>query len=450
MNNVVWDYCQKQYRSLLRPLLVQKKIRFAGVADWFVFSLFVLPSYFGIRLGFFDLTALRLFEVLLLIGIFKNIKRRKDFILLIKKCSNNIFILLYMCIVVVTNLIHPSLNTIFYWITNVVLVIYLIAYLVAYEYGIEVFLKKIKKCVWIIVCISPLELIIGKPPFSLLDTLGKSVATSRFGAVRIMGNCSTTNGYAMFLMILLPLLCYDWKRNRINLEKNAMVLFLISLNIFLTGSRLTIGTLILGLTLCLFAQPKEALKKVLLFSVFMIPILVIILYVCRDVSFFQGILRTFFSALDEVLGTSYSVQFGADAQMLYNSSYYRKLLWENTVLGDWLTPWIGRGGSYSFGMYIEGYRIFSVDNFYVGQYITYAFPGVITWLLMSLSFLCDMISCFIKKNMIGFVLVVSFICYYISLWYLDQLQTYSCMAALFGMTYGIKYLKRQRLIEHTM
>lgn len=52
------------------------------------------------------------------------------------------------------------------------------------------------------------------------------------------------------------------------------------------------------------------------------------------------------------------MKFGADAHMLYNSSHYRELLWENTILGDWLNPWLGRGGNYRFGMYIDGYRIF--------------------------------------------------------------------------------------------
>lgn len=444
MNNVVWDYCQKQYRSLLRPLLVQKKIRFAGVADWFVFSLFVLPSYFGIRLGFFDLTALRLFEVLLLIGIFKNIKRRKDFILLIKKCSNNIFILLYMCIVVVTNLIHPSLNTIFYWITNVVLVIYLIAYLVVYEYGVQLFLENIKKYIWIIVCISPLELIIGKSPFTFLDTLGKANPSIRFGAARIMGNCSTANGYAMFLMICLPLLCFDYKKKCVDLGKNKLLLMLVALNIFLTGSRLTIGTLMLALILCTFVQVRQKLSNMLLFLVIVVPILGVVIYVLRDISFFENMLRTFFSAIDAVLGSSYAVQFGANEQTLYNSTYYRQLLFENTILSDWLSPWIGRGGNYNFAMYVEGYNIVSVDNFYVGQYITYAWPGLILWLLMSISFFFLMLKLVVGyKDMLGYVLMVSFICYYISLWYLDQLQTYPIMAAVFGLTYSNLIIKRK-------
>lgn len=456
MENAIWDYCRKQYRSLLRPLFIQKKIRFVGVADWFIFSLFVLPSYFGIRLAFFDLTAVRLFEALLLIGIFKNFKRRKDFVILIKRCSNNLFIILYMCIVIGTNLIHPSLNTIFYWITNVILVIYLIAYLLVYEYGIERFLQKIKKCIWLIVCISPLELFIGKPPFAFLDTLNKSGSSARFGSVRIMGNCSTANGYAMFLMICLPLLCYDYKKRCVDLGKNKFLLFFIALNIFLTGSRLTIGTLILAMVLCMFVQVRQKLKNVLLFLVITLPIFCVLTYFLREISFFENILRTFFSAVDAILGSSYAVQFGANEQTLYNSTYYRELLFKNTILSDWLSPWIGKGGNYNFAMYIEGYNIVSVDNFYVGQYITYAWPGLILWILMSLSFFISMLKLVVRhKEMLGYVFMVSFICYYISLWYLDQLQTYPIMAAVFGMTYGNMILahkkgnmKRGKIVVH--
>lgn len=438
MASSILNFCRIKFRNLLRPLVIDKAIRFSGVADWFLFSLFVLPSYFGIRLIFFDLTALRFFEILLLIGIFKHGKRRNAFIVLVKKCPNNIFILMYMLVVIYTNLIHFSLNTIFYWITNCLLIIFLIAYLIIYEYGIEDFLEKLKKFAWILVSVSPLEILIGKPPFSFLDTLGKSSTKARFGSVRIMGNCSTTNGYAMFLMILLPLFCYDWKSKRVDLGKNKYLLIMLVLNIFLTGSRLTIGTLIIGLVCCfLLQQPMQIKKEIFLFLI-SIPTIGVILYVFRETDFIRSILRTFFSAVDEILNTNYAVQFGADAQSLFNSSYYRELLWKNTILGNWLNPWLGRGGDFKFGMFVEGYRIFSIDNFYVGQYVVYAWPGVITWFIMSISFLAQMIKIWMKKNKLGFVLAISFICYYISLWYLDQLQTYSIMAALFGVTYAIR------------
>lgn len=444
MRITIWDFCVIKILELLRPLFVHKKIRFTGVADWFVFSLFVLPSYFGVRLAFFDLTAVRFFEILILIGILKNVERRKQFICLVKNCQNNIFILAYMCIVIYTNLIHPSLNSIFYWITNFVLIIYLVAYLVIYEYGVEEFFDRIKKYTWIIVCISPLELIIGRTPFSLLDTLGKSIVASRFGSARIVGNCTVANAYAMYLMILMPICCYDCGKKRIDIGKNKFLLMLIALNIFLTGSRMSIGTLIVGFIVCIFVQPRQQLKHTLLFLLIALPVFLGVLYLGQDISFFQNIIRTFFSAVDAVLDSNYSVQFGANEQTLYNSTYYRELLFENTILGNWLNPWLGRGGGYNLAMYIEGYSIVSVDNFYVGQYIAYAWPGLIAWILMSLSFFVRMIRMIIHKEMLGYILMVSFVCYYISLWYLDQLQTYPAMAAIFGVTYGYYTVKNKR------
>lgn len=66
---------QLRQRSPLRKFILPgMRLSYYGIADWFLFSLFVLPTYFGVRLGFFDLTALRLFEILLLWCIFKDKK----------------------------------------------------------------------------------------------------------------------------------------------------------------------------------------------------------------------------------------------------------------------------------------------------------------------------------------------------------------------------------------
>lgn len=424
--------------KILRRLIFQGfRLSYHGIADWFLLGLFVLPTYFGVRLAFFDLTVLRLFEVLLLLCIFKSKERKHQFTNLIKKCPFNIWIAPYMFVVIYTNLIHPSLNAIFYWITNGVLAFYCMSYLIVYEYGINGFLYKLRQFTWLITIVSPLELIIGRPPFAFLDTLGKAVTKSRFGSVRILGNCTTANGFAMYLMILFPLMCFDWEKNKIDFGKNKFLLILIILNIFLTGSRLSVGTLLLGFVLCSLFQHKKELSKYVLSFVVILPVIIFIIYLFRDMSFVKGILRTIFSAVDAVLGTNYSVDYGADAQVLYNSSYYRELLWKNTFLGNWLNPWLGRGGNYNFGMYIEGYRIYSCDNFYVMQYITYAWPGVITWLVMSVSFLLCAVKRFARsRDIIWLVCIVSIICYYISLWYLDQLQTFPYMMSIFALIYG--------------
>ena len=52
-------------------------------------------------------------------------------------------------------------------------------------------------------------------------------------------------------MILFPLMCYDWKNRRIDFWKNRGLLILMVFNIFMTGSRLQFGTLLLGFFLCL-------------------------------------------------------------------------------------------------------------------------------------------------------------------------------------------------------
>lgn len=446
MDSVVNARQTNSHRRLLRRLFIRGRgLSYYGIADWFLLGLFVLPTYFGVRLGFFDLTALRFFEILLVWCIFKDRKRKKQLFTLIKSCQHNVWVWAYMLVVLYTNLIHPSINTIFYWITNGIIVFYCVAYLVVYEYGIDGFLNKLRQFAWIVSVISPLELVIGRPPFAFLDTLGKSNTNARFGSVRIMGNCTTTNGFAMYLMILFPLMCYDWEKRRIDLGKNKWLLLLMGINIFLTGSRLTVGTFVLGLFLCFIFQKRKQLAHSIIVFLVAIPIVVFTCFIFKDVEFVRNLLRTFFSAVDEILGSSYALYFGANAQTLYNSSYYRELLWQNTILGDWLNPWLGRGGNYNFAMYIEGYYILSCDNFYVGQYITYAWPGVITWLLMSGSFLVSAIKQWVRKrNRLMLTIIVSIVCYFISLWYLDQLQTFPFMIAVFGLIYGAWYLENKR------
>lgn len=433
------------FRKLIYPGL---RLSYEGVCDCFLFSIFVLPSYFGIRMGFFDLTAFRLFEIFLLVLIWKKQTRREDFLRMIRKCPHTIYILIYFAIVAVTNLYHPSISTIFYWLMNGVLVFFLVAYLVINEYGLEGFLRRIRFYTWFLCLISPLELLIRRPPFSILDTLGKSNMAVRFGAIRVMGNCTTSNGYAMYLIVLLPFICYDIKTKHINILKNIWLVLLLLLNVFLTGSRLSVGTGILTLVLLVIMQDKRAALKFFLTVPLILPVVAAALYLLRETPFANSVLLAFFSAFDEIFNTSYAVHFGADPMLLYNSSHYREVLVRETFGGNWLNPLVGRGGNYNFSMYVEGYFINSVDNFYVGQFITYAYPGLIAWLLMSATFLVSAIRIFIRKHsFLMWAAIVSIICYFISLWYLDQLQTFPIMFAVFGLVYAAAVLYRREEME---
>lgn len=418
---------------------------FTGIADWFTFSLFIMPIYFGIRLAFFDLTALRFFEILIVILIWKNPDRRQRFIDLVLKSRHTIFILLYMFVVLYTNIIHPSIGTIFYWMMNGIAVFYIMSYLITDVYGIELFLKKIRSYTYFVFLCSVFEIVTKKSPFSFLNTLHKGgEQIQRFGAVRLIGNYTTTNGYSMFLCMLFPLLCYDIEKKRVDILKNIGPILFLILIIFLTGARLAVGIVILEFGLCCIIQNRKTLYKELIIILIAVPIIVIFLIAFRNIPFVQSILRTFFTAFDEVFNTSISLKFGADATILYNSSRYRELLLENTILDNWLNPFLGKGGSYAFHVYTEGYNIRSVDNFYVGQYIAYAWPGLITWLIMSLSCLKQSLKRWVKRReQLSWIISVMVVCYYISLWYLDQLQTFPVMLGFFGLINAMEMLNKK-------
>lgn len=416
------------------------RISFSGLADCFLFSLFLMPSYFGVRLAFFDLTAVRFFELLLLCCIWKNRERRQTFTNLIRTCDHTPWIFAYFTVVVYTNLIHPSIGTIFYWLMNGVFVFYISAYLLTEEYGEKIFCKKFRLYVGILTLLSPLEVVIGQSPFQVLNTLGKGIAdNTRFGSLRIHGPCTTSNGFSMVLCMLLPIVCYDEKRNRVDILKHWFLAVLVIINIFLTGARLAVGIMILELGACYIVQRKGSLARVTTILLVAIPVLIVFLVAFRNVSFVRSILCTLFSAVDEILDTNFAASFGADATILSNSSEYRKVLFQETILGTWLNPLLGRGGNYRFHMFAGGFNMVSVDNYYVGQYITYAWPGLITWFVMSMSFLWKAVVHWIRtRNQLMWLLIVSIVCYFISLWYLDQLQTFPIMLAVFALEYDIE------------
>lgn len=424
------------------------QISFRMIANLFIISLLIIPSYFGIRIGFFDLTALRVIEILLYFSIFSSGRKRQEFISLLKHCKHIVWIALYAVIVIYTNLFHLSLNTIFYWFTNVFMVLFAVMYLLRYEYSPEQFLSLIYKCLLFVCLLSPLELVIGKSPFLYLNTLGKEVGSvQRFDAMRIKGPCWETNSYGLYLMIFFPFICYDVRQKKIDLCSQPLLLVLFIVNIFLTGARLAIGQLALSVFLILILSGKKEVKKALLFAGVFMPAVLLFLIIFRD-GMAQGIWRTIFSAVDFIFNTDYSVRFGAQADILEDSAYYRELLFNNTILKNWPDPLLGRGGAFNFHLYIEGYDIKSIDNFYVAQYVTYAWPGLIAWIFMSVSYFTDSVKKAVKNINLAKLFAICWICYFIGLWYLDQLQTFPLMMIFFALEDSItEKSKRSTLFE---
>ncbi len=412
--------------------------KFKHAALGFLLGVFIFPPYFGIDIGF-DLTVLRFFEMVLLCFIFANKIRKRDFIGLVVNSKYTFVLAFYFGVTCYTNILRGMaiagiLNEFF----GVVLVFYLMLYLIKYEYGINGFIKILKRLITAICLIALLELLIGFPPMTLLDTLNKSGRTGgvRFGVMRISGNFTTSNGFGLATMLYLPIAVFDEKNGVIDIIKNRWRFVLVIVTAFMTGSRLAVGISVLETALLFILSPRGIRKKTAFWGVISLTAVTAVVILLQDISFFHSIIQTFLTAVDEVLGTQFSAKFGADPESLYNSTYYRELLWKGVFIeGDWLNPLLGRGTNYYFGLYVDGYLIRSIDNYYVGIYVTYAIPGLIAFLLMSVSFIITSVKNAVsKRNPVCTAFLVSLIGYYISLWYLDQLGTLVIMMALFALS----------------
>ena len=107
------------FRKLVYPGF---RLSYAGVCDGFLFSMFIIPSYFGIRLGFFDLTAFRLFEIFLIILVWKKAERRNEILRMARKCPHTVYIIIYifisLCYGIILIIIQGfHLNDIYFLIT---------------------------------------------------------------------------------------------------------------------------------------------------------------------------------------------------------------------------------------------------------------------------------------------------------------------------------------------
>ena len=248
-----------------------------------------------------------------------------------------------------------------------------------------------------------------------------------------MSSCNHSLGYGLMLVTMVPFACYDRKNKSVNLLAQPLLLLLLGGNVFLCGSRSTLSVFLLEVILLVGLSSKMEIKKFVMIALVLAGIFAVILVAIRNTTMGRYILLQITSILDELLGTELAVQFGADLTALSSSSNYRdQLKYIFTV--DWLNPLLGLGRKRSFKSEINGSFIESVDNFYIAEYVRYAYPGMITYLL----FLGSMIAGMIKrvrrdKSGLPKILLVGSACYLINLFWVDSLQTLKYLYILFAL-----------------
>lgn len=413
--------CLKQSKYM-KPDRERKVFRVISV--FFLFSLFVMPQYFGIPTPVFDFTLLRIMIVLVTLMILADEQRKNDFANLILHSKLTLVLIPYLIVISYTMVLRTDLNAFLNPFIEI-FSLYLIIYMIKYELGVEKTIQLIISFTYLLTILGLIEYVMGRSPFSYLETI-KGIYTGQFvrsGNYRIMSSCTHSLGYGLLLTTVVPFASINLKENKINLLQRPLLFFLLMANVFLTGSRSSLGVFF-GEAIVLFIMTNKTDKKKCLLEILsLVLILGGFLAVGYKTSIGQYILLQITSIIDSAIGTQFSVNFGADMSALSSSSNYREqLIYIFQV--DWLNPFLGIGRSRSFSAEINGSYVRSVDDFYIAEYIRYAYPGLFAYVFFVLYYIIQIIKNMISsKNPVYSMILVGTIFYMINLKWVDSLQT---------------------------
>lgn len=387
------------------------------ITDW------AMPQYFGIHIGF-DFTCTRILNILIVIYFLFNRKAGNHFIKSIFDVQLTPYFIAYMLVMIYTTVLRVNINTFFLNFLDI-LTFYMVYYGIRYVIGVRKAIDWTVKFAAGISIYGIIEYALKFSPMSKYLLTLPSVAISGFrsGQFRISGPCVHPIGYGMLLIFLIAIVCIDYEKDEMYLFKHPIVLILLLLNIFLTGSRGPLGIAVLEMLLIiLFSKRKDKKKTFIILSAFLI-LAVIVEIAIYNTSVGQYIMMQITSVVDEVFGTSYSLKYGADLELLNMSSDYRDYL-PKIFTVDWLNPLVGRGANASVGFEFDGTYVVSIDSFYVALYIRYAYPGLITFVAIQLMSCIYMIRTAIKhRSSLCIATAIAILSYSICLYWVDYLQT---------------------------
>ena len=412
----------------------RKALAFSTIASIFFFTLYVLPQYFGLPFPLFDFTVLRIMILILMLFIFGIKQNQKDFVGMVVHAPYSKILIPYLLVLSYTTILRVDINAFLNPVIEL-LSFYLLIYVIKNYFGVKKMLEQITVYSYVLTALGLVEYVIQRSPFSYLKTIDGIYSGQfiRSGYYRIMGPASHSLGYGLMLVTMVPILCYDIEKEEINILKHKLLLFMTAANIFFTGSRSTLSVFILELIILAFLSTKTNKKRLILIGSLFITAFTITLILLQHTSIAQYILLQITSVLDELMGTTYSVRYGADLNALGSSSNYRnQLIYIFKV--DWLNPMLGIGRERSFSCEINGSYIRSVDSFYIAEFVRYAYPGMIFYIAYLLYFLLRMLKNSIKqKSQISRMLLTGSLCYCINLLWLDSLQTLKYLYVLFAI-----------------
>lgn len=400
----------------------------------YIFALYIMPPYFGLENPLFDLTVVRVMIMALLCAIAFDYQRSKDFVNNVIKDRANLALLPYIIVVTYTMLLRADFNAFFNPFIDI-LSMYLLIYVIKDCVGVEKALKMVMVFIYILVILGIVEAITRVSPFSYLVTLD-GIYTGRYirgGHYRIMSNCIHSLGYGLLLMTAMPLAGYDIKKKTFNVYRRPLLLFGIIVNVFLTGSRSSLGVVFLCYGMMFVFTDRAYIKRNCLSTVFGVVALAIIIILLQPTSMGEYIMLQITSLIDTIFDTTFSVKYGADLTQLGQSSAYRELL-KKVFKVDWLNPFLGIGRKRAFLSEIDGLVVASIDSFYIAEYVRYAYPGMISYIFylayMGIKMIVDI---FKTRSALIRALFIGAVCYCAHLYIADSLMTMKYLYILFAI-----------------
>lgn len=412
------------------------KFSFKNATIIFIIAFFFLQGTFSFRIIGPAITIQRIFLVIIYIWIFGNLERQKLFLKSVKHKKYNLIIGIYLFICLYTAILRFDFNTIFGVLVDCFLPYFLFLYFLDYEIYEEKIIEYICKIILIVGIFGLVEYITKTNIFSYL-TLTKDIIPESFrdGILRIRVTYGHPLAYGMFLIIFFPFCCYDVSKKQIYLFNRPIILFLVMINILLTGSRSSIGIFLVEIIVLAIITTRYKKGHTFLWIVACISFGSIIIILNYSNPIIQIILRQVCYVLDEIFDTNLALQYGGDA-LISSSSIARERLWKIFNYPG-LNPILGQGVSNKMSFIIDNWKVTSIDNFYVNQYVKFAYPGLFTTLIMFGFYIIYTISAILKHHTHKALLLICLLsgcAYFGNLIVVDELSTIKYFFFLMALT----------------
>lgn len=390
----------------------------------FILATIIMPPYFGIPVPGFDLTAIRMMIIILMIFICCNRDRLYDFIGTVKYNKYFLAVVPYIFVITYTTVFRTDLKAFLNPFIEIY-TLFLTVYVVEKSLGIEKTIQLAIGSYYLFAFQGIAEYFRGESFFKYLRTLDGALVGGNFvraGQYRIMGPAAHALGYGMILTVGIPLITMDLKNKKMYLFQRPVLLLLMFVNIMFTGSRSAFAVFFVEIILIFILSGKAEKKKTLVFGTIAVLFLTVLLLALSGTSVGRYFMLQITSVVDEIFGTTFSLNYGATL-ITQQSSDYRDYLWYVFKV-SWLNPLIGIGRSRSFSTVINGVVLESLDNYYIAEYVRYAYPGMFAFIFYFLYMLIKMLIKIIRdKDEYTKAFFISIVAYAISLYFVDSLGT---------------------------